>query len=56
MPAGVPDVLCITQITFIIIYNALLANYRRFRLTNSEIFTDFATLEHMMKGVIDFVA
>ena len=54
MPAGVADILCITQITFIIVHNALLANYRWFWLTHLEVFTYFATLEHRLKSVINF--
>ena len=34
MPAGIADILCITQITFTIVQNALLANYRWFWLTH----------------------
>ena len=56
MSAGVANVLCITQITFIIVHNALLATYRKFRLAHLEVFTYFATLEHGLKSVIDFVA
>ena len=56
MSAGVADILCITQITFIIVHNALLANYGWFWLTHLEVFTYFATLEHRLKSVIDFVA
>ena len=32
--APVADILCITQITFVIVHNTLLANYRRFGLTH----------------------
>ena len=56
MSAGVADILCITQITFIIVHNALLANYRWFGLTDLKIFAYFATLEHRLKSVTDFVA
>ena len=52
MSAGVADILCITQITFIIVPNALLANYGWFWLTHLEVFTYFATLEHRLKSVI----
>ena len=55
MSAGVADILCITQITFIMIHNALLANYGWFWLTHLEVLTNFATVEHGLKSVIDFV-
>ena len=44
MSAGVADIHCITQIPFIIVHNALLANYRWFWLAHLEVFTYFATL------------
>ena len=56
MSAGVADILCITQITFIIVHNALLDNYGWFWIAHLEVFTYFATLEHRLKSVIDFVA
>ena len=48
MSAGVADILCITQITFIIVHNALLANYGWFGLTHLKVFTYFATFEHRL--------
>ena len=51
MSAGVADILCITQITFIIVHNALLANYGCFWLAHLEVLTNFATLEHGLKCV-----
>ena len=55
MLAGVADILCITQITFIIVHNALLAYYGWFWLAHLEVLTNFATLEHRLKSVIDVV-
>ena len=46
MSAGVADILCITQITFIIVHYALLANYSWFWLAYLDVFVYFATLEH----------
>ena len=54
MSAGVADILCITQITFMV-HNALLANYGSFWLAHLEVLTNFATVEHGLKSVIDFV-
>ena len=54
--AGGADILCIIQITFLIVHNALLAKYRWFWLTHLEVFTYFATLQHRLKSVISFVA
>lgn len=56
MSDGVAAILCITQITFLIVQNALLPNYGWFWLANLEVLTNFPTLEHGLKGVIDFVA
>ena len=56
MSAGVADILCITQITFIMVHNALLANYGWFWLAYLEVLANFATVEHGLKSVIDFVA
>ena len=56
MSAGVADILCITQVTFILVHNALMANYGWFWLAHLEVFTYFATLEHKLRNVIDFVA
>ena len=52
----VADILCNTQITFIIVYNALLANYRWFWLAQLGIITYFATLEHRLESVMDYDA
>ena len=43
-----------TQITFIIVQNALLANYGWFWLTRLEVLTNFATFENGLKSVINF--
>ena len=52
---GRHTLLCITQITvnFIIVHNALFANYGWFWLAHLEVLTNFATLEHGLKSVID---
>ena len=56
MSAGVADILCITQIIFLFVHNALLADYGWFWLPDLEVLTNFTTLEHGFKSVIDFVA
>ena len=56
MSAGVADILCITQITFMIVHNALLANYGWFWLAHLEVLKNFATVQHGLQSVIDFVA
>ena len=56
MPASKADILCITQITFIIIHYALLAYQGRFGFTHLEVFTDFAGLKYWLNRVVDFVA
>ena len=52
MSAGVADILCITQITFIIVHNALLANYGWFWLAHLEVLTNFATLEDEEEAIV----
>ena len=55
MSAGVAAILCITQIAFIIVQNALLANYGWFWITNLDVLTNVPTLEHGLKSVIAIV-
>ena len=54
MAACVPNIICIAQITFIFINNALLVNYGRLHFRFSQVINDLLSRKDWLQLMIDF--